>query len=1502
VSSTGQEHLEQTSRPASVAPPSGTTLLGPRRIIEPIDRRPERRLPGDPREPPAAIAALRARMRSAQIRGDTETEATTAARLTRHLLAIDAHLDEAVAAGRRAIALRPTDEDLRRIVAEVLRSLGEPGLAAAILRPVVDAACARASRDGASADQAVDGLLTLGDLLLRAGDVDGAIESFRYVTVVAPERPDGQERLAIARGIAPGAISSEIAARAYIGAAKKYQLAGDEARSLEALARAFEVEPKSPLAANVLADTLEEMSRFDAADAVRAEHARAINENLDAAAVVHAARREKARLRGDRGGIVATVLDELVELCHRTDPGPHREVLRVDAALEEVPELANARRRVYALLSVGGEALEGWRAVARAATTPEHRLEAWTEIIARDLTDESALASMREHARVSRDPVAIVDALIRGLRGPASAIDGSLLTARCAELAGWADEQLDDPALAAWAWQRLLAINPDDRRAKDELARLAPRMAVADQRLAEAERASDTHDRVAKADGLRREIRALFGRPEREAQILGAIEDLLEAAPEDTTAVGLLDRLARRAPGDEGRFALDLRERITVDPADRARVRLQRVEAALRRGDVEGAIAAAGSSTEPEVAPTLVALALRAGRALELGHALARFAPLTKERAIVLAAASRACRVAGRLDDARRFAEDAVREGPRDLRAIFELADLAAERPDIVSADVGGPALERALASIGPRGRWAIALAEIAEKTGEPPLAAAWSRRAWSLRPGDLEIAALWLTRAAALQDPEIIAEVVRTTSSLVASLAPLSAELAAALKMLFNDDARTGEIAARGLLSFGAARLAPIREAILSAPSVPPSLVLAVQERWLASGAAAADRPRVLLAIAETARAADEPSRAADAAGRMLLEGDADPADRNRARTILRELGTAMVDGDAELAVRQVIADIAAEEAIDTLNLAPRARVSPETEERLHVAADAHRILGRDLWDLADDRDAALRAWLNGARLLGGEGLERLEVDIAHFGGEEAARDALFELARREDVDGEPKSLAGRARFDAFRLRAWDRLVMQPPGWVEPLSLAREAAARASDPAALLPAFEILAQRHQRYDVLHDLYEITAGRTAGRFGMRAVHYRAARILDRLGRRDDALDHAVRAFSSVPSEGAMLVMLERLARGSRRADVAINALVEAADQADDADKKTTWLDRAAVIAENDALPAEERVDLLLRLFITAPSARTVEGLVAAVRAVVAADRTLAETWVQRLLRAHRKIENQIGWSQRVPVLVTIARLVAELEGFDTAIDMVAKAAGETPRSDLAPLRELSEELGKRDPEAARAWLDKHPTGGPIRPHLAWAAGDPDRAIELLAAVAPQADGFDLSDGEEAAPPEIAFLERWAPSATDKALVARAWERFGRHGPAAELAAAKALDEAGQTEEAARVLIEAWRARGQASPAVLREILTLAHAILPQASADAALVDMLIDDLQANEGGDAVGRVARWRQIAEMATGLVRSMRSSRVDASRPPTTSCGTRSAISPRRSAPTND
>jgi len=1467
------EHEEPTGRPPSVAPPSSGASPAslPVRLPTPIARRAERL---EQTDPPALATSLRVKMRTSFARGDSEGEGTAAARLARHLVALDARLDEAVTAGRRAVVLRPEDHDLRRMLANVLQSLGEPGLAAATLRPLVDASCAHASRDKNTSDDSVNGLLMLGDLLLRGGDIEGALESFRYVAVVAPERPEGQERVAMTHYIAPEHVTPEIAARGFIGAAKKHQLANNETRALEALARAFEVDPHSTLASSVLADSLEDLGRLDAADAVRAEHARALGNRIENAAEVHELRREKAQMRGDRASLVATVLDELVDLAIHTEPSSAERVSahsRIERTLESIPWLASAHRRVRALLESGPSAIEAWRAIGEASSSSlEDRIEAWGEVVARDLDDERALTSLREQARVTRDPTPIVDALVRGLRHAVPTTSVATWAARAAELALWAEEGLDDPMLASWAWNRLLSVAPQDSRARDELTRLHPRVAKAEERLVAARRAMASEDPATRNAGRRETVTLLAGRPDEESALLNHAAALLAEAPGDPTALRVLERLSARLPPDEARRALELR---ASSPTDR-RARAARADLALRRGDAEAAHAIYSESRESSAmfAPSLIGLALRMGGASDLGDALAALEMETpRERAAVLAAAARALRAGGDRDRARALAEEAMRYDPRDLRGAIELAELVvearsrgAETPGPLPAALSGAALERALAGVGARGRWSLALADIAEDAHESALAAAWSRRAWSLRPGDVEVARIWLGRAIALGDAELVAEVVRTTTGLLATVAPIARELGDAVRALAAHVDLEREIV-RSLLALGGARFAPIREAALVVAREVPELALAVHERWLASGASAAERPVVLAAIASVARNGGDLPRVADACARLLAEPEASDAQKNDARSTLVGLATASLPADVEILVRQAIAEREAKDALAILEQSKRLRHTPAQEARLREVADTFRTLGRDLWDLAEDRDAALRAWLRGALLLGSEGLERIEVDIVHFGGEAAARDAVFELSRRADpTDLWAVGPASIALAESFQLRAWQRTLDRPPSYVEPVSLAREAAARSGDPAALLPAFEALSARLRRPDILNDLYDLTAGRAAGRYGERGVRYHAARVLDRLGRPEEALLQAVRAFSAVPAEGAILVMLERLGRSSHRADVAIAALVEAADQADDAEKRATWLDRAAQLASSEIADPSDRIDLLLRLFLTAPSARTCASVVEAMRAVIAADPGSRETWTQRLLRAHKKIEGKLGYIDRLPVLGEVARAVAEFEDVKKALDLVAKGSESTPRSDLDPLYPVAEEVAKRDPEQARTWLDGTTTGGSVRAHVAWGAGDPDRAIQLLVETAPEGDEIDFGDGDSGAKKDIALLELWAKSARDKRVIAAAWARFGRRGGAStDLEAARALDDAGDSEGAARALMSAWKERAEADASVIASVIELAREVFPQAGAWADLLEMLLDDLERHPPHDSADAIPRWREIAEI---------------------------------------
>ncbi len=1470
------------------------------RKVEPIGRRPERH--DGEADPPAIAAALRARMRHAALRGDIEGEATAAARLARHLLSIDARVEEAVIVGRRALSLRTggpegarvgvEDDELRRNLAALLEALGEPGLAASMLRPVVDATCASASRSTDATDDAIYGLLALGDLLLRSGDLEGAIESFRYVTVVAPDRPEGQERVAIARGVAPSAVPADVAARAFIGAAKKHQIAGHDARALEDLGRAFECDSTNALAASVFADAIEELGRTDAADAVRAEHGHALaaRGRLEDAAKICAGRREKAALRNDVATTLAATLDELVDLVTYTTPGSverARAMTRVDLALATLGQstaiaapLLIARRRLHALLAQGDESVRAHRELVEHLPV-EARLDAWVEVAASSIVDDQAFSALREHARTTRDPEPIVDALVRVLRRGTEGVDPAVYAARAAELALWAEERLDDPVLATWAWRRVISVTPSDARASAEIARLTPRVEAADG-LLDAARAGAHHADIGPRNDARRQlVRHLAGRPDEGSALIDALAALLAEQPSDRTTVVVLERILGRLENDDAARALRLREECTAETNARSRARRARVELALRRGDVEGARSLANEAEfRVALAPMRIALAEHGEGGGELGQGLADFTYQTeagreisaRERAVTLAAAARAGRLAQKLGQARAHAEHGMRVDPRDLRAAYELAELAASARDALPSALAGASLERALGGIGPRARWALSLAALTDIAGERALSAAWTRRAWSLRPGDLEIARQWIDRAVALGDADLVAEVVRATTAAVVSLGALASELGAAVRALFATNGARGEEIVRELLALGAARLAPIRLAALDVARDRPALEIAVLERWLASGAKATERAESLLQIAVRARDASDPERGVDAIARLLEEPECTRAQREAAGGILAAFSTAKLTPDGELSLRRGLAAVRAEEAAMLLSDRAQLRLRPDEEARLREVADAHRLLGRDQWDLAGDREAALRAWLRGALLLGSEGLDRLEADIGAFGGDAAVRDALLELARKADAIEQhawPPGALGPPLVAALQARAWERAIDRPPTDIEPWSLAREALARSVDPAALLPAVERLAARTPGTEAqLIELYEMAAGRAVGKYGERGVRYRAARVLDRIGRPEAALQQAARAFSAVPSEGAILMLLERLGRTTQRPDVVITTLVEAADGAE-SERRATWLDRAAQVAKDGVADPAERFDLMLRLFLTAPSARTCGSAVETLRAAAIVDPAVAESMLARLRRAHQKVDGKLGYADRLPVLGLIASLVAEYESVTSSLDLIAQGAASTPRQDLDPLRDIAEAVAQRDPEAARAWLErtaqvKPAPGGPVRAHVAFGAGDPDTAIRELTLHAPETDEFDFTEPSEGPTRELRLLEKWARHARDKRSVAEAWAKLDG-GKGSGLESARALDESGQTDAAAQAIVEAWKNRARLAPPHLADLLVMAREILPHAGAYRELVEILVDDLEKHPPQDRADGVARWREIAELRT-------------------------------------
>jgi hypothetical protein len=114
----------------------------------------------------AELATLRARLRVASGASDTEGERVAAAALARGLAAYGAELDTATKLARRSLMLGD-DPSLREELSSWFAALGEPGLAGATLRPLVEL----------ESGERLSRLLTrIAVFLGRHGDARGAAE------------------------------------------------------------------------------------------------------------------------------------------------------------------------------------------------------------------------------------------------------------------------------------------------------------------------------------------------------------------------------------------------------------------------------------------------------------------------------------------------------------------------------------------------------------------------------------------------------------------------------------------------------------------------------------------------------------------------------------------------------------------------------------------------------------------------------------------------------------------------------------------------------------------------------------------------------------------------------------------------------------------------------------------------------------------------------------------------------------------------------------------------------------------------------------------------------------------------------------------------------------------------------------------------------------------------------------------------------------------------------
>ena len=122
----------------------------------------------------------------------------------------------------------------------------------------------------------------------------------------------------------------------------------------------------------------------------------------------------------------------------------------------------------------------------------------------------------------------------------------------------------------------------------------------------------------------------------------------------------------------------------------------------------------------------------------------------------------------------------------------------------------------------------------------------------------------------------------------------------------------------------------------------------------------------------------------------------------------------------------------------------------------------------------------------------------------------------------------------------------------------------------------------------------LEHAYAAALGATVGRYGERALHYRAARFLEQRREQRAALGHAIEAFRAVPSEGGAFVMMSRLIDTTDDAARAALVVEEVARRAPAGRERAEWLRRAALIIGRSEDGAQQRVELLLRALVDYP--------------------------------------------------------------------------------------------------------------------------------------------------------------------------------------------------------------------------------------------------------------------------------------------------------------------
>ncbi|AKT36678.1 uncharacterized protein CMC5_007980 [Chondromyces crocatus] len=1175
--------------------------------------------------PRAEAAYWRGRLEERRAHGDALGEREAAITLARLLASRGIELETAASLAQRGLALGE-DTGLRVELAGWLASLGEPAAAAAALKSVCDV-----QRPSGGART----LVRIAVLLARAGNASGAVDALIRAASLEPTDAMASELLGTISAWSPELVPPEAAARAYLDAAERREALRERDAAFEDRLRALEIAPQDARAAAVMSAALAARGRVGASDEVARIHAMALSERgeIERALEVHVRRLEAALSDGDAARAAGCALDAELEADLESD-----DVEVIDEVLGQASlyELVAVRKELRAARLVGTARAAMFEALARLyagpLASPERSLEAWIEAAVADPSGVYAWAALREHASASQDPLPLMEALIRVADGggglpsdPRASIDA------LRDLAVLAETRMADAGLACWAFERLLRAEVDEEVAAAGLQRLAEQARTQDEALG---RAQQLLQEAASAEERSRALRQLVtiyrGRPDDLSAYEEALAALAQELPADGACIMALERLARRTGSGSSLVPLleASRPRAESDGrggqvssggskgskrAELVRTRLLLATLHQREGDESAAIEAVLPllSEVPGhrgAASAVLVFATQMGRIRERADALVQLAgPVWPAlRAVLLALAAELYAAAGEPTLGRKAAELASEADPTSVRAVMTLAHLLASddlKPRVeglaaVRSERGAAAaIERAITTVIPRGILCDGLARMLEALGEQGLALGWTQRWLALHPGCGAATGHLIRRAVVARDAARLSDALAWVLAQPRPLDDLAPMLGTSLDALFElDPARATALGKRALDVLGP-RMPSLRQRLLefAERSGDRQLGIAVLERSRAAEPDVVAARELLLLLAERRMEAGDPSGAARELVRAVEQG----ADPQGVLHHVRRLEAWLQDSTVQLGSDGVVALTEA-----------RARALTSAGASADAAV-AWRELGGLLWDLADDKLGAEKAFHRACELLPHGGEERYARDLREFAGVDLAIEMLIQRASDSEGRAAPSEIQPSApqRMPTAQRRRRASLLIEAASMAAEHRLNERALAIAvsaieidSSRADAVALVERCAEGEQGVATLHRVYGLLADAAMGCYGRRAAHYRAARQLERRNAITLALSHAASSFEAVPTEGTSYVLLARLAERAEEPTEAVRVIERVAAGAENAGLRTMWLRRAAGLAGASEEGVRTRVDLLLRALNVRPDAATVEDI------------------------------------------------------------------------------------------------------------------------------------------------------------------------------------------------------------------------------------------------------------------------------------------------------------